>query len=528
MGGTISEGSGYHSPGMQGIVDTIRTTGANNVIAVGGINYASNLSGIAAGYAISGTNILYSVHVYPFGDVTWDQNVTVVQTAGIGPVLVGEYGADIDDEYADFYARMLPWIRLHNYSNIAWSLNTTYKPCLISDWNYTRTLHGGAYVLNSINNGPLFPTGLLASGGDGSITLSWNSVAGATSYSIYRANTPQTELNRAPIARGIAGTKYTDTGLTNGTVYFYQVDAVNAAQPMMESGPSNESSAFAGTTGRFRIIYDDQLRSGYYNYSYASIVDPTNIAPIHSGKASIKVIYSAAGQGVLFRASEFSCSPYNTLTFWVNGGATGGQTVNVYADIEGTKSTAVTIGPMRVNAWTQENIPFSSLGIAGSTRLDGFHFGTPNGAQAAFYIDDIYLSGATVAPAAPESLKAVAGNGIVVLKWPMSSSHDPSYRVYGGTRPGGEGAMPLVMGIGTTSNTDTGLTNGVTYYYKIAVTTSGGTSVLSPEVAAIPSRDVSRGGLPSLVESESWTPAAGTHAPCGRLFQDYRADAKTR
>jgi aryl-phospho-beta-D-glucosidase BglC (GH1 family) len=59
-GGTVDDTVTYTSPGMQGIVNTIRATGANNVIVVGGISYSGDLTGIANGYAISGSNIMYS------------------------------------------------------------------------------------------------------------------------------------------------------------------------------------------------------------------------------------------------------------------------------------------------------------------------------------------------------------------------------------------------------------------------------------------------------------------------------------
>src|SRR5262249_60092146 len=43
-----------------------------------------------------------------------------------------------------------------------------------------------------------------------------------------------------PSLPGLTGTTYTNTGLTNGTTYFYQVTAVNAGG---QSSTSNEASA---------------------------------------------------------------------------------------------------------------------------------------------------------------------------------------------------------------------------------------------------------------------------------------------
>ncbi len=63
--------------------------------------------------------------------------------------------------------------------------------------------------------------------GDAEVTLIWAASSGATSYSLYRGTTPDGE-GQTPIAIGIVGTFYSDTGLTNGTTYYYKVAAVDA------------------------------------------------------------------------------------------------------------------------------------------------------------------------------------------------------------------------------------------------------------------------------------------------------------
>ena len=86
---------------------------------------------------------------------------------------------------------------------------------------------------------PPAPTGLTATAGNASVTLSRTASTGATSYNIYRGTTSGGE-SATPVATGITTTGYTDTGLTNGQPYYYEVAAVNDAgtSPM-----SNEASA---------------------------------------------------------------------------------------------------------------------------------------------------------------------------------------------------------------------------------------------------------------------------------------------
>ena len=84
---------------------------------------------------------------------------------------------------------------------------------------------------------PPAPTGLSATAGNGQVSLTWNASSGATSYRVKRATTsggPYTTIAT------VTGTSFTNTGLTNGTTYFFVVSALNSAG---ESGNSNQSSA---------------------------------------------------------------------------------------------------------------------------------------------------------------------------------------------------------------------------------------------------------------------------------------------
>jgi beta-lactamase superfamily II metal-dependent hydrolase len=85
---------------------------------------------------------------------------------------------------------------------------------------------------------PAAPTGLTATAGNAQVSLSWTAATGATSYYVKRATA--TGGPYTLVASGVTATTYTNTGLTNGTTYFYVVSAVNGAG---ESPNSNEASA---------------------------------------------------------------------------------------------------------------------------------------------------------------------------------------------------------------------------------------------------------------------------------------------
>jgi hypothetical protein len=97
----------------------------------------------------------------------------------------------------------------------------------------------GAEDYGAAEGAPPAPTGLTATAGSASVSLSWTASTGATSYNVYRGTTSGGE-GATPIATGITTTSYPDTGLTNGQEYFYEVAAVNSAGT---SAMSNEASA---------------------------------------------------------------------------------------------------------------------------------------------------------------------------------------------------------------------------------------------------------------------------------------------
>jgi hypothetical protein len=83
---------------------------------------------------------------------------------------------------------------------------------------------------------PAMPTGLTATAGNAQVTLSWNASSGATSYHVKRGTTiggPYTQVG-APTT-----TSDTDTGLTDGTPYYYVVSALDSAGESANSGEVN-------------------------------------------------------------------------------------------------------------------------------------------------------------------------------------------------------------------------------------------------------------------------------------------------
>jgi endoglucanase len=152
-GGTVTDKPAHWNPdqrsvvfagvGMQTLYDTVRMTGATNVVTVSGLDWGFDLSGVLGGYAISGTNLVYETHPYPFKGTNWDYYFGDVSRKF--PVFVGEwgfggrFGRTNDLEYA---GRLMDYTREHDLHWTAWDLHTTAGPALIKNWQYEPTLYG--------------------------------------------------------------------------------------------------------------------------------------------------------------------------------------------------------------------------------------------------------------------------------------------------------------------------------------------------------------------------------------------------
>ena len=83
---------------------------------------------------------------------------------------------------------------------------------------------------------PVAPTDLRAAGGNSQVALTWVASTGASSYHVERATVsggPYVDIG-SPTA-----SSYTDTGVTNGTAYYYVVVAVNSAGDSVASAQAS-------------------------------------------------------------------------------------------------------------------------------------------------------------------------------------------------------------------------------------------------------------------------------------------------
>jgi len=84
---------------------------------------------------------------------------------------------------------------------------------------------------------PAAPTGLVSSSGNAAVSLNWNASSGAATYNVKRGSQSGGETT---IASNVTTPNYTDNSVSNGSIYYYVVSAVNSGG---ESANSTETVA---------------------------------------------------------------------------------------------------------------------------------------------------------------------------------------------------------------------------------------------------------------------------------------------
>jgi hypothetical protein len=279
--GTTSLGTGTLSSGVATLATSFAATGTDSLTAVYGGSTTYTTS----------TSSAVSVTVSPATGTGFA--CSVVYT--IAPQSSSAFGATIDLENTGTTAWTswsLQWIFANGQTiSSLWNGVETQTGALVTVTNesYNGSVAAGGSVSNIGFNGniatsnpaptafavngnlcaplsgdaPLAPTGLTATSGNAQIALSWTASLTATSYNVMRSTTnggPYTTVGTS------ATTSYTNTGLTNGTIYYYVVAAVNTAGA---GAVSNQTFAEPGATApNVTIIVNPSATQAISPYIY--------------------------------------------------------------------------------------------------------------------------------------------------------------------------------------------------------------------------------------------------------------------
>ena len=337
---------------------------------------------------------------------------------------------------------------------------------------------------------PQTPTGVTALGGSTQVTVGWIASAGAASYNVYRGLTPGGE-GSTPYKSSITATSYIDTAVTNGTMYYYRVSAVNSVG---ESGQSVEVSAAPHSTdvsaiyrvncggGAVGSFSADSFFVGGIPWSTTQQMDTsraTNPAPasayqtVRYDPSQFSYVFPGLTVGAAYRVRLHMIEPFST--------SFGTRPMNI--DINGSRvlaayDPAIAAGGSFKAVIPEFTIPADSAGKIKIT------FTRINGDVPCVAAIEI-LTDSPQAPSTPTGVTATAGNAQVTVAW-NAVSGAASYNLYRSTTPGGEGTVPYKAGLTAISMVDTGLANGTTYYYRVSAVNAAGESGQSVEVSTTP------------------------------------------
>ena len=291
---------------------------------------------------------------------------------------------------------------------------------------------------------PLPPSALTATAADAEVTLSWDAPAsdrGApiTGYMIDH----DTDMNfSSPTTATTAAdaTSHIVSGLTNATLYYFRVAAVNAA----------------GT-------------SAYYPGASGTAVSATPAPTVPAAPSALTA--TAANAEVTLNWDAPS----------ENGGAEiTGYMIEHDTDMNFPSPTPATTAAAAtshtVSGLTNATLYYFRVAAVNAAGTGAYYPGMGDAAVSA--------TPAPVVPDAPSALTAMAGNAEVTLNWTAAASDGGApitgYMVEYDTDMNFPSPTPATTAAAATSHTVSGLTNATLYYFRVAAVNAVGTGAYYP------------------------------------------------
>jgi fibronectin type 3 domain-containing protein len=281
------------------------------------------------------------------------------------------------------------------------------------------------------------------------ITLSWNTVDGATGYFVYRSTNSDSSYDKIT-SSAVTGSSYTDTGRTASTKYYYKVSSNS------DIGEGAQSAYVSATT--------------------------VPIAPtVTTGDAQLMVSWTAVN----------GATAYEVWTGTVNNSAAA---TKYGTDISGLSAT--------ISGLSNGTTYYVWIKVRSSEGIGGFSAGR---------------SGTPLAP--PGNLQATTLSADSIrISWD-APLNGVSYRVYRSDTSGGEYAP--VGTSSTTTYTNTGLSDGTTYYYKVSTVKGSAESALSASVVFATTQIGTSATITLVVQTDAVISTQSASIPRGqsRVFQ---------
>nr|WP_157276588.1 pectinesterase family protein [Paenibacillus sp. Soil766] len=372
---------------------------------------------------------------------------------------------------------------------------------------------------------PAAPANVAALAGEGQAVISWSGVAGATSYNVKRSDSAGGTFTT--IANVSSGTNFTDTGLTNGIVYFYAVTAVNTV------GESEKSSVVLVKPGNFLVNDNFETRTlGDLPAGYTPPFGSGVITAFSSTNNSTVINNVSRTNSYSNTSASIDGNASNVL--WINDGPSRGGFNNAFTPVtadslkgitaelrfmqaarvgdsyvlellDSSKKIAVSFNinssPVTIDAKTWYTVKYVADVKANTADLfvNGKYYGNVNfstpvadiasmnfrmagSSTGNAYVDDLVVYQQEVVT--PQKVTTAGADKKVTLSWNPASGAT-SYNIYRSATAGGPYTL-VANNITEPTYTNIELENKKEYFYVVTTVNANGESDYSNEAKGYP------------------------------------------
>ncbi|HDS09285.1 MAG TPA: hypothetical protein ENN73_03570, partial [Firmicutes bacterium] len=383
------------------------------------------------------------------------------------------------------------YYRIQTYNcNANAQFNSDEKSGMPSACNYSDTT-APDWAVSGVSNISVVNTG------SNSLGLSWDQATNAenstVTYDLYRSTYSPVNTGTATlVVDDYSGLSYNDTGLSQGTTYYYKVVAVNCV-PLERTGSDEAMGVTSTGGGSCTEVFEDfdamPNWTAYGNYDY-------NGFHIENGLADTTYPYGGTGKDVRLRNATGAYLEYGdtdgngkdggvgTISFYyrawdddpaavydvkVNIDNAGWQTIGSQIN---TTSMIYTLWTHDLNS-TSDNILIRVERVSGERlHIDNFSITCP-GSGGTCDTDDTSSPDWTVAGDANLIVTNLENGTQLSLDWDNAAdAENPDsirYAVYRSTQTGFSPGLSnrIVTALVSSSYLDTGLSLGTTYFYRL-------------------------------------------------------------
>ncbi|KKS37653.1 MAG: hypothetical protein UV01_C0009G0061, partial [Parcubacteria group bacterium GW2011_GWA2_42_14] len=310
------------------------------------------------------------------------------------------------------------------------------------------------------------------------IYLSWTTVSGATSYEVWRRTPPSTGTFTS-ITTGLTGLSYNDSGVTSGTSYEYYIKACNAYgcsssnyATISVSGGTSSDTTPPSAPANFSTYANS---SSQVTLTWAASTDNIGVTGYKIFKNNSYLTTTAA-----LYYYDYGVSPSTAYSYYVKAADAAGNesspSLTAYAT---TPSTSTTTASTSCSS-TVVSLLGSGCHDMGNAYFNGemTQYVYYNGSTV-YYCNTTYISGCTTVgggniPTSPSSLRQISSTqNSISLAWYDNSSGEDKFNLERTVNNTSSWTLVSQLGANIINYTDTAVTAGTYYDYRIQACLSG-------------------------------------------------------